>query len=117
MAGRKKARTGLGDRDNRVGRPEFASECADRDTRAPRSVTVRVPLALNKRGGRKLIVSPNGGPGWWPPKPFVDNTVVKALARAHRWKRMIESGRYGSLSPSSRMPRRSTLAILAVSSA
>ncbi|HTH46940.1 MAG TPA: hypothetical protein VMB21_05470 [Candidatus Limnocylindria bacterium] len=28
----------------------------------------------------------------------MDNTLVKALARAHRWKRMLDDGRYGSVS-------------------
>jgi len=32
-----------------------------------------------------------------PPRSRVDNALVKAIARAHRWKRMIESGRLASL--------------------
>jgi hypothetical protein len=27
----------------------------------------------------------------------VDNTIVKALGRAHRWRAMLESGEYGSM--------------------
>ena len=27
----------------------------------------------------------------------VDSTLVKAMARAHRWQGMLESGRYGSI--------------------
>lgn len=30
-------------------------------------------------------------------KARIDNTLVKALARAHRWKKMLDEGRYGSV--------------------
>ena len=61
-----------------------------------RTLTVRVPFAIRKRGGRKLVVAPDGAP-WRAPRPRIDNTMVKALARAHRWKRMLESGDYATL--------------------
>lgn len=60
------------------------------------TLTVRVPFALRKRGGRKLVVAPDGA-SWAAPRPRVDNTVVKALARAFRWQRMLENGKYGSI--------------------
>lgn len=44
-----------------------------------------------------MIVTPDGDQ-WAPPRPRVDNALVKAVARAHRWKRTIESGRFASLS-------------------
>jgi len=62
-----------------------------------RALTIRVPLTLRKRGGRKQVVSPEGA-NWAVPRPHVDNTVVKAIARAHRWNRLIESGRFASVS-------------------
>jgi hypothetical protein len=61
-----------------------------------RTLTVHVPLALRKRGGRKQVVSPEGT-SWGAPRPRVDNTMVKAIARAHRWKRLMESGRFASV--------------------
>jgi hypothetical protein len=63
------------------------------------SITVRVPLAVRRRGGRKLVVTPDGcsAPGATPTRTRADPALVKALARAHRWKRLLESGRYGSL--------------------
>jgi hypothetical protein len=65
----------------------------------PHTIRVRVSLALRKRGGRKLILTPAGSPAWPSPKPAaVDNTLVKAIARAHRWKRMMEGGEYASVS-------------------
>jgi hypothetical protein len=63
------------------------------------SITVRVPIAIRRRGGRKLVVTPDGSvPGTAPACTRADPALVKALARAHRWKRLLEEGRYGSLS-------------------
>lgn len=59
------------------------------------TVSVRVPFLLRKHGGRKLVVTPDGQP--LPSQPQIDNALVKALARAHRWKRLLEAGVYGSL--------------------
>jgi hypothetical protein len=64
---------------------------------AARFITVRVPLTIGKRGGRKIVLSPSGTLSWMPQRPHVDNTLIKALARAHRWKRMMESGSYSSV--------------------
>lgn len=61
-----------------------------------RTLTVRVPLTFRKRGGRKQVVSPVGA-SWPQPRACVDNTIVKAIARAHRWKRLLESGRFASV--------------------
>lgn len=61
-----------------------------------RTLTVRMTFAIKKRGGRKLIIAPDGAP-WRPPLARIDNTIVKAIARAHRWKRLLESGEFASL--------------------
>lgn len=60
----------------------------------PDTITVHVPFSLVKRGGRKEMVPPIGRP---LPRN-VDDTLVKALARAFRWKRMLESGEFGTIS-------------------
>jgi hypothetical protein len=49
------------------------------------TITVFVAPAWRRRGGRKVIVAPPGCDNWAPP-PKIDNTLVKALARAHRWQ-------------------------------
>ncbi|MET4701638.1 hypothetical protein ABIE65_004686 [Constrictibacter sp. MBR-5] len=54
-----------------------------------RTLTVRVPMTIRKRGGRKLVVAPEGAE-WAPERPQVDSALVKA--RAHRWRRMLETG-------------------------
>lgn len=60
------------------------------------TLTVRVPFAIKKRGGRKLVIAPDGAP-WSPHRARIDNTLVKAIARAHRWKRLLEGGQYASV--------------------
>lgn len=60
-------------------------------------VTIHVPLTIRKRGGRKFIVAPNGEPEWAPRPAEVDNTLVKALGRAFRWKRLLESGEHATI--------------------
>ncbi|MGK7864885.1 hypothetical protein [Falsiroseomonas sp. E2-1-a4] len=65
-------------------------------TGAAPMLTVRVPLAVRKhRGGRKLVLTP----GDIAPRgaAAADTTLVKALARAFRWRRMMEAGRYGTI--------------------
>lgn len=60
-----------------------------------RTFTVHVPLAVRKRGGRKLVLAPEGAPAW-SPRARLDNAMVKAVARAHRWKRMLETGEFST---------------------
>jgi hypothetical protein len=59
------------------------------------TITVHIPMTFKKRGGRKRVVTPDGTE--WAPGPRVDNAMVKALARAFRWRRMLETGVRGAL--------------------
>ncbi len=59
----------------------------------PETVTLDVPFRVVKRGGRKEMQLPEAAE-----KPRrTDNTLVKALARAFRWKRLLESGEYATI--------------------
>ena len=58
------------------------------------TLTIRIPIRLQRRGGRKLIVTPEGSAA---PTPRRDETLVKALVRGHRWRRRLESGRAKSI--------------------
>ena len=51
------------------------------------TITVRIPMTWKRRGGRKVIVAPDGGDAW------PDDTLIRALARAHRWKGLLEERR------------------------
>src|SRR5512144_775918 len=61
-----------------------------------KTITVRIPMTFARRGGRKVIVAPDGGDAWAPAKPRPYEMLIRALARAHRWKRLLEDGRYRS---------------------
>ena len=56
----------------------------------PETVTLHVPFRIVKRGGRKEMQMPDGAA---QPRR-TDSTLVKALARAFRWKRLLESGEF-----------------------
>jgi hypothetical protein len=60
------------------------------------TLIIRIPIRLQRRGGRKLIMTPDGAAA--PArKPSRDGTLIRALVRAHRWRWRIESGRAKSI--------------------
>ena len=65
----------------------------NRATPIPETVTLHVPFRVVKRGGRKELQLPDG----FRPDRKADNTLVKALARAFRWKRMLELGEFPTI--------------------
>ncbi len=64
-----------------------------RATPTPDTLMLHVPFRLLKRGGRKEVRLPGGT----PQQRKMDNTLVKALARAFRWKLMLESGKCATI--------------------
>jgi hypothetical protein len=62
-----------------------------------RTITVHIPITLRHQGGRKQVVTPPGSAPWIPTRTRVDNTIVKAIVRAHRWRDMLESGRHATV--------------------
>lgn len=64
-----------------------------------RTITVRVPISIRKRGGRKVVLVLDGTMHE-SNKLYcqrVDNAMVKALARAFRWQEMLESQKYSTV--------------------
>jgi len=59
----------------------------------PDTVMLHVPFRVVKRGGRKEMQLPDGA----KPSRRADNALIKALARAFRWKRMLESGEFATI--------------------
>ena len=55
------------------------------------AVTVRIHLSIRKRGGRKIVFAPDGTNPWTLPRRYIDNAMVKAIARAFRWRKMLET--------------------------
>jgi hypothetical protein len=72
-----------------VGRPKIS--------RDSRTMVVSIPIAFRRQGGRKRVVTPASAEAWSPPKPQIDNTLVKAVVRAHRWRNMLESNLFRSV--------------------
>ena len=57
------------------------------------TLTVVIPLAVKPRGGRKAIITP----GVLVVESRHDITLIKAVARAFRWLRMLETGRFATI--------------------
>lgn len=68
----------------------------DKPPKSAEVVRVHVPFVIRKRGGRKLILTP-GGATATPDRPQIDSAMIKALARAFRWRKLLESGEYGTI--------------------
>lgn len=60
---------------------------------AAQTLTVVIPLWVKPRGGRKAMVTP----GVLALERRQDITLIKAVARAFRWRRMLESGRFATI--------------------
>ena len=54
-------------------------------------------MRFQRRGGRKRIVAPDGSELAPSSKPQPDGTLVKALARAWRWQKLLDEGVYTSV--------------------
>jgi hypothetical protein len=59
----------------------------------PETVTLHVPFRIVKRGGRKEMHLPDGA----AQSRRTDSKLIKALARAFRWKRMLELGEFATV--------------------
>jgi hypothetical protein len=57
-------------------------------------ITIHIPLTFWNRGGRKLVVTPDGAE--WAQRPRIDN-AMEALARAFPWRRMLDGGAHRTL--------------------
>ncbi len=64
-----------------------------RGTPIPETMMLHVPFRIVKRGGRKEMQMPDRV----RPERMPDSTLIKALARAFRWKRMLESGEFATI--------------------
>jgi hypothetical protein len=64
-----------------------------RPTQIPDTITVHVPFRVVKRGGRKEMHLPEGA----AQLQRTDSTLIKALARAYRWKRLLDAGSFATI--------------------
>lgn len=61
------------------------------------TVTISVPFAIRKRGGRKLVITPDGTTTTPVTRVRVDSALLKALARGFRWRKLLETGDYATI--------------------
>ena len=61
------------------------------------TVTVTVPFAIRKRGGRTLVITPDGIAAAPTPRSRVDSALIKALARGFRWRKLLEKGDFSTI--------------------
>jgi hypothetical protein len=61
------------------------------------TVTVTVPFSIRKRGGRTLVVTPDGVTTAPAPRTRVDSALLKALARGFRWRKLLETGHFTTI--------------------
>ena len=66
---------------------------ADRNT----TMTVHVPMTFERRGGRKIVIVPPDQTSQRSPRARRRDPLIKAVARAHRWRRLLEAGLFGSI--------------------
>lgn len=60
---------------------------------AAQTLTVVIPLRVKPRGGRKAMVTPSV----LALERRQDIALIKAVARAFRWRRMLETGRFATI--------------------
>lgn len=75
----------------------FGSLSRPKISRDGRTMAVSIPISFRRQGGRRKIVTPSNAPAWSPLPARVDNTIVKALVRAHRWRNMLEANLFASV--------------------
>jgi hypothetical protein len=67
-------------------------------TAGGQTITVRIPISIRRRGGRKLVLAPDGTSDIWAAScRRIDSAMVKAIARAFRWREMLENGTYATI--------------------
>ncbi len=74
---------------NHVGEPTLITEGG--------SLQVHIPMTFKRRGGRKEIVVSKKLSAGQTPVPKSDGALVLAIARGHRWKNLLEIGRYANI--------------------
>jgi hypothetical protein len=66
-------------------------------SRDGRTIVVRIPISIRRQKDRKRVLTLADAAPWTPPPARIDSTMVKAIVRGHRWRDMLESGRYNTL--------------------
>ena len=60
-------------------------------------LTTEIPMTFRRRAGKAVIVLPNGQRAIERREALIDNTMVKLIARGHRWHRKLFDGTHASI--------------------
>jgi hypothetical protein len=60
-------------------------------------LVVTVPLRITRRGGRKQVIAPGDVNADGSVQRQTNQPLALALARAHRWRKLLEEGRYATI--------------------
>ena len=66
-------------------------------SRTSASETTHIPMTFRSRGGKTVIVLPDGSRGLFRQEATIDNTMVKVIARGFRWQRLLVNETYGTI--------------------
>jgi len=72
----------------------FGTTIQNHDT----GISVNVPLQFKKRSGRRKIILPQAFASDAPMCQSHQEALVVALARAHRWQKLLDEGKFVSIS-------------------
>ena len=59
--------------------------------------STHVPMNFRRRGGKSVMVMPDGSRAVQRREVTIDNSMIKVIARGFRWQRMLEDGDYTTL--------------------
>ncbi|HEV7253605.1 MAG TPA: hypothetical protein VGN97_10985 [Mesorhizobium sp.] len=67
-----------------------------------KTLAVHVPMQFRRRGCRKVVIAPAGAlqasmPQWAKPQPGVDEALVKTIAQAFLFQRLLDEGHYATI--------------------
>ena len=60
-------------------------------------LTTEITMTFRRRAGKAVIVLPNGERAVERREVLIDNTMVKLIARGHRWHRQLFDGTHASI--------------------
>ena len=60
-------------------------------------VVTHIPMKFKMRGGKTVMVLPDGSRAIEQPEVTIDNALVKAIARAFRWQRLLQDGVFNTI--------------------
>lgn len=60
-------------------------------------LTTDIPMTFRIRGGKTVMVLPDGSRAVARREATIDNTMVKVIARGFRWQRLLYEGAYATI--------------------